>query len=640
MKRGIESLRKRKELVIRPADKGGGVVLQSKEKYMAEIDRQLGDGNTYQQLRSNPTSTNKKELEKLIHLGTKKGILNKKEAKYLIPESCRIPVLYTVPKIHKDKENPPGRPIVNGIDSLTARMGQYVDTFLQPAVQLTTAYLKDTKHLLQILQDTPVSEGHTLLATADVSSLYTIIKHHQACEATKWVLKRHSPLLCAQRKFLIKCVDFCLKNNYFWHNQKYYKQLTGVAMGAKFAPSVANAFMAQWEDSSVHTNTPPQLMLYKRYIDDLIIIWNGDRTTLEEFLDQLNTNDRNIALQWNIHEQHIDFLDLDIRIEGEKILTKTHFKSVDRNSYLSTNSCHFKHWLYNIPKGQLIRIKRNCTIEEDYKDQAHILKERFMKKGYSEMSLNNQINEVNHLSRNRMLETTTKRQTAFPEVPQIILDFNAQHKEVEKLFKKHWHILKADKHLNAVLPEKPKFIYKRAPTIRDKVVKNVIEPPPRNLFTFFSGTGFYPCKHCYACNHAQKQRKTDFQATTTGQTFTIKDFIGCNTEGVIYVLQCTCKLQYVGRTKRALKTRVKEHIRNIIKGYPKHSVSKHFLNTHNKDPSQLQFWGIEKYKKSWRGEHKIRTISQKESRWIYTLKTLTPRGMNVEFDLNCFLSNF
>lgn len=86
--------------------------------------------------------------------------------------------------------------------------------------------------------------------------------------------------LPAQTGSLIKCLDVCLKCNYFWHNHAYYKQAIGIAMGAKFAPSVANAFMAQWEDQSIYENTPAELTLYKRYIDDGIIVWNGKREAL------------------------------------------------------------------------------------------------------------------------------------------------------------------------------------------------------------------------------------------------------------------------------------------------------------------------------------------------------------------------
>lgn len=96
-------------------------------------------------------------------------------------------------------------------------------------------------------------------------------------------------------------------------------------MGAKFAPSVANAFMAQWEETSVYENIPAELSLYKRYIDDLIIIWNGSREALENFLNKLNTNEKNIQLVWKIEEKSIDFLDLNISLEGNRIVTKTFF---------------------------------------------------------------------------------------------------------------------------------------------------------------------------------------------------------------------------------------------------------------------------------------------------------------------------
>lgn len=102
LKKGIQTLMKRTDIAIHPADKGGGIAIQSKEQYQGELNRQLYDKTTYEKLLGNPTMKYKKELEQIVHLGTKKDILNKKEGKYLIPESCRIPVIYTIPKIHKD----------------------------------------------------------------------------------------------------------------------------------------------------------------------------------------------------------------------------------------------------------------------------------------------------------------------------------------------------------------------------------------------------------------------------------------------------------------------------------------------------------------------------------------------------------
>lgn len=43
--------------------------------------------------------------------------------------------------------------------------------------------------------------------------------------------------------------------------------------------------------------------------------------------------------------------------------------------------------------------------------------------------------------------------------------------------------------------------------------------------------------------------------------------------------------------KRPIWIRIREHVQNIIKSYPKHSISKHYATHHNKDPPPLSFIG-------------------------------------------------
>lgn len=43
----------------------------------------------------------------------------------------------------------------------------------------------------------------------------------------------------------MELLDFSMAHNYFWHSGAYYLQIKGVAMGAKFAPSMANLFMSK-----------------------------------------------------------------------------------------------------------------------------------------------------------------------------------------------------------------------------------------------------------------------------------------------------------------------------------------------------------------------------------------------------------
>ena len=225
----------------------------------------------------------------------------------------------------------------------------------------------------------------------------------------------------------------------------------------------------------------------------------------------------------------------------------------------------------------------------------------------------------------------------------IVLDYNIQYRQFEKIVNKHWEVLKKDKVLGTVLPAHPRFIYRKAPSLRDVVAPGVIDPPPpfkeNRIFNFLSG--FYACGRCQSCKQCKfniKKRK-EFTSFSTKKSYTIKNLITCNTEGVIYMLECDCGLQYIGRTSRSLAVRVGEHVNNIKNGFRYHSVSRHFKQYHNKNPKCLKFWGLEKVNRHWRGGNYTRHISQRESFWIFEAKVLTPEGLNVDFDLNCFISN-
>lgn len=202
-----------------------------------------------------------------------KKILTKKEEKYLVPDVCRVAIIYTVPKLHKDLINPRGRPIINGIQSINGRLGEYMDKYMQPLLPQTRAYLRDTKHLIQILNTIEINpQQRYLIATAEVASLYTVIDHEEAIQASRWALDKFSNLISKQKLFILRSLAFGLQHNYFWHNSNYFRQLNGIGIGAKYAPSVAKILMATWEEQAIYCNVPEQQILYRRFIDNCIVI--------------------------------------------------------------------------------------------------------------------------------------------------------------------------------------------------------------------------------------------------------------------------------------------------------------------------------------------------------------------------------
>lgn len=132
---------------------------------------------------------------------------------------------------------------------------------------------------------------------------------------------------------------------------------------------------------------------------------------------------------------------------------------------------------------------------------------------------------------------------------------------------------------------------------------------------------------------------TKFTSTSNNKEFTISEFITCNTTHVVYALQCPCGLIYIGRTKRQLKVRIAEHIVNILIGFKDHNVSLHFKIHHNQDPTDLKFWGVDHLKPTWRGSNLVRDLSKRETQWIFIADTLYPKGINIDLDINCFISD-
>lgn len=175
-----------------------------------------------------------------------------------------------------------------------------------------------------------------------------------------------------------------------------------------------------------------------------------------------------------------------------------------------------------------------------------------------------------------------------PSIP-FVTTYSIQHRTVGHMIKKLWHILTNDLTLNTILRAKPQVVYRGAHSLRGAVATNIIDPPAIKRGFFDNLTGFYQCRRCRVCslNRFSHRRTHTFRSSSTQVEFVIMPFITCSTKGVVYLLQCPCGLQYVGRTKCPLMVRLNEHVTNIHNGFPKHPVSRHYSEVHNRNPGWM-----------------------------------------------------
>lgn len=106
---------------------------------------------------------------------------------------------------------------------------------------------------------------------ADVTLLYKIIPHTLGLSSVSHYLGKYSDLISSQKSFILNLPKFPVTHNYFWIGGHFYLHCRCVVMGAKYAPSVANLFMAKWEEDVIYARLRPKLSTWACYIDDILL---------------------------------------------------------------------------------------------------------------------------------------------------------------------------------------------------------------------------------------------------------------------------------------------------------------------------------------------------------------------------------
>jgi hypothetical protein len=148
---------------------------------------------------------------------------------------------------------------------------------------------------------------------------------------------------------LITLLRLNLLSNDFIFNNKVYLQISGTAMGKRFAPSYANIYMADFENKAL-AGYYLKPIIWLRYIDDIFGIWGHSKEELMNFYNYLNHRSPSIKLTISISEDKVTFLDMTIKkahmANGIYSLeTAVSFKLTDLHRILPRRSFHPKFYV-------------------------------------------------------------------------------------------------------------------------------------------------------------------------------------------------------------------------------------------------------------------------------------------------------
>ena len=298
--------------------------------------------------------------------------------------------MYLLPKIHKRLGNVPGCPVISNCGTPTEKVSEFLDYHLKPVMQSSKSYIKDTSDFSRKLKELGEVLENAILVTADVVGLYPGIPHSDGLEALSVKLEERVDKSIATED-LLQMAKFVLKNNFFEFNSKIKQQVSGTAIGMKFAPPYAGIFMDKFETEFLAMQLfKPRVWL--RYIDDIFFMWTHVEEKLHDFFNGLN--EFNPSLKFKYSTQRINFLDVIVSKEGNEFVTDLYCKATDCHQYLHYDSCHPDHMKKSSVYSEGLRIKRLCSDSERLQQHLSSLKGWFCERGYHEDIAGKQLQRV------------------------------------------------------------------------------------------------------------------------------------------------------------------------------------------------------------------------------------------------------
>lgn len=598
-------------IVIRPADKGSGIVVMDADKYTDNLEQEVKDSDTYEEVDTDLTQKIRNKVKKLVNEMHKSGSITDELRKYMLPFDSGAGKLQANPKLHK--KNIPVRTIVNGRNHPTAKMAEVVEDQLKENVQSLYGFVKDTTDFLNKLAqiETPL-DRNTIMFCMDAKALYPSVPRAEARNAAEAALNQRSNQDIPTDDVL-KMMDLVLENNNFSFKGRHFIQKEGTAIGSHLGMNYASTYMGEWE-KELFRRSPYLPIAYFRYVDDIFGLWSNGMEELNKFHEIANSIHPRIKVDLRHSSEKIEFLDVNVCIINNKIETELFTKETDKHLYLHSTSCHPKSVKTAIPYGLGIRAKRICSQNEKYTENRHKIKHHLSKRGYNPHFVDKELRKVDKLNRDDLLKYRQKDQK-MDRVP-MVLTFSNSLPNVRNVLRKNMSLLHTSDRMKEVFPIQPILAYRRDSNLQDILVHK-----KHNRMFFQQSMKCEPCnKKCALCPYILNSSTfTNFR----GDTFNVKNFINCKSENVVYAIFCLkCdSFVYVGETCD-LYQRMLLNFSRYRNEYDD-PVAKHFYSDgHTLDDFRVQ--GLEKLT----GDETYRKTQ--ENLWKNKLRTYKPYGINTK----------
>ena len=563
----IRNLRNNQDIVIKSADKGSATVIMDKENYISEGHRQLNNDSHYTKLRTPLYPETAGKINDILWELHQKHFISLKQLCYLAPPIIPRPrQMYLLPKIHKPVETwkcSGNMPPGRPIISDCESESYAVSEYIDHYLQIQA-----TKHNSYV-KDTP----DFLTKLKQVAIKPDTILVTLDVESMYTNIDNEGGLAAVKKAF-ISNPDSCRSDDHILQllelslksNDFLFNNETYLqTSGTAMGKKFAPSYANIFManwETEALNKSYLKPSLYLRYLDDIFILWDHGLEQFHTFFEILNTHNPAVKLTSRIEKQSIDYLDVTI-FKGPSLIKN---KTLDTKVFFKPTDTH-----------QLLH-KASFHPKHTF---SGILKSQIL----------------------RFFRICSQK-SDFDHACSVL--FKALRKRGYSLRFLRYIKSKLLKYINSGDNIKPPF-------------SESTDQLEHSSHHCGNGRICFTCPYILPCS--------SIISSATKLAFKLQSDLNCNSSNIIYLIACeNCGKQYVGQTKRSLRSRFNNHRYDIENDRPS-VISSHFNNTCH--ISYCKIIPLFQCPQLSTEEETTKSRLDIEQYFIKTLKTYTPYGMNI-----------
>ena len=243
--------------------------------------------------------------------------------------------------------------------------------------------------------------------------------------------------------------------------------------------SYVDLALATFDNRALAYNCSPTT--WKRFHDDVFVVWVDGSATLNLFLDYLNNLDDTAKIKFTMqvaNENGLDLSDLKLKIVEGKITVDVYSKPTNSFTYVLPSTCYPYKNIRNVPKGVALRLRRICVTDEKYNQRSSEYQNYLIDRKYNPTLIKKQFEQVGKMTRTQA--RASKQKPNQVRKINFFTSYSLSLPCMNTLIKKYLPLLHSDENLKTLFrTETFNVVYRRNKNFKELLTPSFFPIPRR-----------------------------------------------------------------------------------------------------------------------------------------------------------------